>query len=434
MDRIRNFLLADDEAIEGLIEAIPDACYLKDGEGRWIAANSAAKRLFQLQQVAWRGLTDGELAELFPHMAYTYLKSMQDDALTWNAGKLLLFEKQFVDHVGTTCLYEVRKSPVFDKGGNRLGLVTLCHDKTAQRLAEQNMRITDAAFDLLEAIVITDADQQILRVNHAFTRMTGYTPEEVIGKTPAILKSGRHDASFFAAMWNSLLQKKVWRGEIWDKRKNGEIYPKWLTISAVADEKGNIRNYVGTFTDLSEQAEMKDAIRRLAFYDALTDLPNRRLLCDQLGNALANSYCSQHYGALLMLDLDDFKRINDTKGHAVGDQLLVEVARRLRQSVREEDTVARLGGDEFVVLLEFLSQDAEHAAQQAQVVAEKILREISRPYILSGTSCTTTVSIGISLFDLPDATSDELLKRADNAMYQAKSKGRNTLCFFTPEP
>lgn len=430
MDRIGKFLFADDRAIEGLIEAIPDACYLKDGEGRWIAANSAAKRLFQLQQVAWKGLTDSELAQLFPHMAHIYLKSMQDDALTWNAGKLLLFEKQYMDHTGSVCLYEVRKSPVFDKEGNRLGLVTLCHDKTAQRLVEQNMRMTDAAFDLLEAIVITDANQKILRVNPAFTRMTGYTPEEVIGKTPAIFKSGRHDASFYAAMWDSLLQKKAWRGEIWDKRKNGEIYPKWLKISAVIDEEGDVRNYVGAFTDLSDQAEMKDAIRRLAFYDALTDLPNRRLLCDQLGNALTNSSCSQHYGALLMLDLDDFKRINDTEGHAAGDQLLIEVARRLRQCVREEDTVARLGGDEFVILLEFLSQDAEHAVRQAQIVAEKVLREVGRPYVLSGTICNTTVSIGISLFDLSAATGDELLKRADSAMYQAKSKGRNTLCFF----
>ncbi len=433
MDRTENFLLADGKAMEGLIEVIPDACYLKDGEGRWIAANSAAKRLFQLEQVAWKGLTDAELAELFPQIAHTFFKSMQDDALTWNAGKLLLFEKQLIDYTGSACLYEVRKSPVFDKDGNRLGLVTLCQDKTTQLLAEQNMRITDAAFDLLEAIVITDANQQILRVNHAFTRMTGYTPEEVIGKTPAILKSGRHDASFYAAMWQVLLQKKAWRGEIWDKRKNGEIYPKWLKISAVTDEKGDIRNYVGTFTALSEQAEMKDAIRRLAFYDTLTDLPNRRLLCDQLGNALANSCCSQHYGALLMLDLDDFKRINDTEGHAVGDQLLIEVARRLKQCVREEDTVARLGGDEFVILLEFLSQDAEHAARQAQIVAEKVLREVSRPYVIADIICNTTVSIGISLFDLSGTTSDELLKQADNAMYQAKSKGRNTWCFFSQE-
>jgi diguanylate cyclase (GGDEF)-like protein len=228
-------------------------------------------------------------------------------------------------------------------------------------------------------------------------------------------------------------RKKIWQGEIWDRRKNGQIYLKWLTITAVIGPDGEVHNYIGTFTDLSEHKEAKEAIYRLAFYDPLTDLPNRRLLRDHMDLALSNCARSQHFGAVFMIDIDHFKFINDTKGHAIGDLLLIEVAQRLKSSVRDGDTVARLGGDEFVIMLEILSKDKNCAALQAESLSKKVMTAIERPFLIDGEELHCTLSIGISLFTIPASTSEEMLKRADVAMYQAKTAGRNTMRFFDPD-
>jgi len=422
-----------DEAFICLIEAIPDAILVKDGEGRFLVANKAAKTLFQLHGVDWQGKTDQELGAERPDMRTTHEICLADDEATWNAGKLLVFDERAIDTAGNVREYEVRRSPIFTKNGERKELVIIRREITDIKLAECNLRVADAAIESQEAIVITDANNRILRVNSSFTRLTGYSPEEVIGKTTAILKSGRHDKAFYQAMWETLAEKKFWRGEIWDRRKNGEIYPKWLTIIAVTGLDGKVHNYVAAFNDLSEDKAAKEVIHRLAFYDPLTDLPNRRLLHDRMDLALSNSARNLHYGAVFMVDLDNFKLINDTKGHAIGDLLLVEVAQRMKSCLREGDTAARLGGDEFVILLEFLSKDANQAALQAEVVSEKILKEINQPFLINGEELRCSLSIGISLFTMPTATSEDMLKRADVAMYQAKSAGRNTMRFFDPD-
>lgn len=306
-------------------------------------------------------------------------------------------------------------------------------DITAIKHSEDEIRIAATAFESQEGMIITDAGQRILRVNAAFTRISGYNLEDVSGRTPALFKSGRHDQAFYQAMWESIAAKGSWQGEIWNRRKNGEVFPEWLTITAVKNSSGRITHYVGALTDITLRKSAEDEIRNLAFYDPLTRLPNRRLLLDRLHQALASSARSGRQGALLFLDLDHFKTLNDTLGHDIGDLLLQHTAQRLATCIREGDTVARFGGDEFVVMLVDLSTIHEQSLVQAETIGEKILTALSQPYDLSGHEYRNTASVGVTLFSNHQATPLELLKEADLAMYAAKATGRNTLRFFAPE-
>ena len=301
-----------------------------------------------------------------------------------------------------------------------------------RKLTEANLRVAATAFEAQEGMVVTDADSVILRVNHAFTEITGYTAAEAIGQTPSLLRSGRHDPGFYRAMWESLLGCGIWKGEIWNRRKNGEVFPEWLTITAVKDGAGDITNYVATLTDITGRKAAEEEIRNLAFYDPLTQLPNRRLLMDRLHQALASSERSRRRGALLFIDLDHFKTLNDTLGHDKGDLLLQQVAQRLSTCVRASDTVARLGGDEFVVMLEELSEHSEEAVAQTRAIGEKILTTFNQPYMLAGHPHQSSGSIGIAPFCGHEESATALLKHADIAMYQAKASGRNALRFFEP--
>ncbi len=314
-------------------------------------------------------------------------------------------------------------------------------DREQRKLvAEQELRIAAAAFESQEGIFVTDVDNKILRVNKAFTEITGYCGEEVIGKTPAIWSSGYQDEAFYAQMWQAIAQDKYWQGELWNCRKDGEIYPQWLCITAINNEHGQVSHYVCTFTDISQRKAYEERISNLAFYDALTKLPNRTLLFERLASALNASQRNKTYGALMFLDLDNFKTLNDTLGHDRGDQLLIEVGQRLQGCVRITDTVARLGGDEFVIMLEDLSSSVTEATLQAQVVAEKIRATLAEAYFLTpATKQQATIeyyssgSIGFALFLGHESSIDELLKRVDLAMYQAKQAGRNTIRAFIPE-
>ena len=298
---------------------------------------------------------------------------------------------------------------------------------------EMELRVAAAAFESQQGMMITDAANVIVRVNRAFTEMSGYTAAEAVGQTPVFLRSGRHDPSFFAEMWERINQTGAWQGEIWARRKNGQIYPQWVTIKALKLDDGTVTHYVSTHTDITERKLAEEEITHLAFYDPLTQLPNRRLLLDRLQQALASSARSGFNGALLFLDLDNFKTLNDTLGHDKGDMLLQQVAQRLVGCVREGDTVARLGGDEFVVMLEGLSENAVEAATQAEILGEKILADLNRPYQLNGFENHSTPSIGVTLFCGHRHAIEELLKQADLAMYQSKTAGRNTLRFFDPK-
>jgi diguanylate cyclase (GGDEF)-like protein/PAS domain S-box-containing protein len=308
----------------------------------------------------------------------------------------------------------------------------IVQDITERKKAESELRIAATAFEAREGIIVSDIDGTILRVNSAFTNITGYTDKESVGKNPRILKSGRHTADFYVAMWEHIRLTGMWEGEIWSRRKNGEIYPEHLAITAVKNADGITTNYVGTFNDITLSKAAADEIKNLAFYDPLTHLPNRRLLLDRLRKALTSSSRSGRLGALLFIDLDNFKTLNDTLGHDMGDLLLKQVAQRLESCVREGDTVARLGGDEFVVMLEDLSKNAEEAAEQAKSVGNKILAALNQPYQLDIYDYRNTPSIGAALFNHQMQANDDLLKQTDIAMYQSKKAGRNTLTFFDP--
>ena len=304
-----------------------------------------------------------------------------------------------------------------------------------EKLADlsKDLRVAAIAFETQMAIVITDTTPKILRVNKAFEEITGYTAEEVIGHNPSILSAEKEPAAFYEEMWRELLGEGKWSGEVLDRRKNGETYPKWLTLTAVSAPDGAVTHYVGSFFDITDRKKAEQDIHQLAFYDPLTKLPNRRLLLDRLQQALAASARSGEYGAIMFIDLDNFKTINDTKGHECGDLLLIEAARRLQSCVRGGDTVARLGGDEFVVMLEDINGEMKQAVALTDEVGEKILAVLDQPYLIKEHELHSTASIGVNLFSGHSASADELLKYADIAMYQAKTAGRNTLRFFDPK-
>ncbi len=308
-----------------------------------------------------------------------------------------------------------------------------CHNITRRKQAEQALRVAAATFETHDGILITDLQANIIRVNRGFTKITGYTSEEVVGKNPRIMSSGRQDKAFYAAMWKKILDTGSWAGEIWDKRKNGEIYPKWMTITAVKNEHGETTQYVAIFSDITVRKQEEEEIRSLAFYDALTQLPNRRLFLERFNAALAASARYTNHGAILFIDMDHFKSLNDTLGHDYGDLLLIEVAKRIKSCVREIDTVARFGGDEFVVLLESIGGEREKASHKAGLVAEKIREALSLSYHLKEREFYSSPSIGISLYQGNNETIESLLRYADAAMYLAKDAGRNTVRFYAPD-
>ncbi|MEI8208377.1 MAG: CHASE domain-containing protein, partial [Methylococcales bacterium] len=320
-----------------------------------------------------------------------------------------------------------------DNNGNVRGVFAAARDITLRKQNEIELRIAATAFESQDGILVTDANRTILRVNSAFTTITGYLAEDVVGKTPRVLQSGKQEASFYAAMWKSINTTGAWEGEIWNRRKNGEVFLEHLTITSVKDPNGVISNYVATLTDITLRKEALDKIERLAFYDSLTGLPNRRLLQDRLTQALVLSHRNGRQGALLFIDLDNFKMLNDTLGHDMGDLLLQQIAQRLESCVRKGDTVARLGGDEFVVMLENLSSYTLDTMAQTKIIGHKILTVLNQPYRLGSHDYHSTPSIGVTLFTGHEQSNEELLKQADIAMYQAKSSGRNALRFFDPK-
>lgn len=299
------------------------------------------------------------------------------------------------------------------------------------RTKEADQRIAWVASE--EAMFITDAASVILRINRAFSDITGYAAEEAVGQTPRLLNSGCHDAAYFAEMHESLKHKGTWQGEILNRRKSGDVFPAFLKITAVKNTQGQLTHYVSTFTDTTSGKTVDDEIRYQTVYDPLTRLPNRALLLDRMKKALASATRGDRYGALLFIDLDNFKYFNDTLGYDYGDLLLKRVAQRLVSCVREGDTVSRLGGDEYVVMLDNLGDSRQESATQAKLVGEKLLAVLSQPYRLYSSTHHSTSSIGIALFTNNDDTVDDLLKRADLAMYQAKTTGRNTVCLFDPK-
>ncbi len=374
-----------------------------------------------------RGLTPANVGEL---ASYPLISLSVNDSL-YHARKL--FVDKHIRHLGVT-----------GDDGKLVGLITFAdilaniehqyvhHLREALRESQskleassQHLRLAAKAFEsTFEGIVVADANSRIESVNPAFTQITGYLPEDVIGKTPAILSSGRHDAAFYRDMYAALDANGFWQGEICNRRKNGEIYVEWLNINAVRDAEGRITNYVAVFSDFTSRKAAEEQIRFLAQHDALTKLPNRTLLRERLVRAVPHAQRNEKKLAVIFIDLDDFKKVNDSFGHAAGDHMLKTVAQRLTGCVRAEDTVARLAGDEFIIVLEEIA-----SAESVGPVVGKIRRALSEAMTFEGREMVITASIGISLFPDDGATPDDLLKKADLAMYAAKDLGRDTFRF-----
>jgi diguanylate cyclase (GGDEF)-like protein/PAS domain S-box-containing protein len=308
------------------------------------------------------------------------------------------------------------------------GIMRVQYDELQRSGAE--LRIAATAFEIQLSMVVTDANGIIIRVNRAFSEGTGYSPAEAVGKPLSLLRSGRHDEAFYATLWNDIRNIGSWQGEIWNRSKDGDVHPDWLSISAVLGPDGQITHYVATLIDISQRLAEEEKIKLLAFYDPLTMLPNRRLLQDRLHHALAASGRSGRHGGLMFIDLDHFKEVNDSLGHEAGDKLLEQVGERLKECVRQTDTVARWGGDEFVVMLEGLEADSALAREQLAAIAGKLHESLSRPYRLGTGERVNTPSIGVTLFNGQQASVSDLLRNSDTAMYQAKFAGRNRVSFF----
>ena len=308
------------------------------------------------------------------------------------------------------------------------GSIWVYADITARKEAEEKLRLSATVLEhIADGVMVVDADGIIVTVNPAFTQITGYTEAEAVGQHSSLTRSARHDAAFYQAMWDELKTSGFWRGEIWHQRKNGELYLEWLTISAVRDARAGTTHYVGVFSDITLVKESQEKLDHMAHHDPLTALPNRLLFHDRLQHALLRAARDQEQLAVLFIDLDRFKNVNDTLGHHVGDELLQKVAGQLAARLREGDTLARLGGDEFIVLLERI--DGEYGATQ---VAEKLMTMFEQPFTVAGHELFVTCSVGISLY--PDDALDlnMLIRNADVAMYQAKARGRNGYRFYAP--
>lgn len=356
-------------------------------------------------------------------------------------GESVACDYRFMHKNGSEVWIHDEQKPVhYQEDGKPRHVLCIWYDISRQKMLERELNIASHMFDSHEGIIITDANMVIQRVNPAFTRITGYSAEEMVGKIPEILNSGWQDAKFYRAMGQKIQRDGYWQGEIWNKRKNGEIYPEWSTITAIKDDTGNVTHHVATFYDITDSNGAEERIRILAFYDPLTRLPNRRLLQDRIDQAIAGSARSRQHGALLFLDLDRFKILNDTYGHNMGDQLLLEVSRRLQSCVREDDTIARLGGDEFVMILNKLDKYAAKANGQAKKLAEMIREALAKPYHLlvpfnqskAGITYHSSAGIGVVLFLGHESSTEELMKYAELAMYEAKHAGRDAVCIFDP--
>ncbi len=298
-------------------------------------------------------------------------------------------------------------------------------DITERKTTEEALRVAAVAFESTTAMMISDAKRRVLQVNHAFTKLTGYAAVEAIGKTSQLLRSGRHTDAFYHSMNDAVRDSGHWEGEIWNRKRSGEVYLDWLSITAVKDPRGVATHYVSVHTDITLRKHTEDEFRKLAFFDPLTALPNRRLLLDRLQQMLATRARNDQFGAVLFLDLDRFKQLNDEHGHDQGDELLIQVAQRLLVCVREVDTAARLGGDEFVLALAHLGTDEVQALSGAMAVVSKVRHAIAKPFELSRSEWTVTASIGVTLLDGSQMQPEEAIKQADEAMYAAKAAGRN---------
>jgi diguanylate cyclase (GGDEF)-like protein/PAS domain S-box-containing protein len=410
---------------EVLIQNLPEGVVLFDRQGLIISFNRSIPEIFAYSA---EDLKSRNIISILAKSDATESELAISTLTTFDIGNNSLTVKDLIGLRSDGGIFHMDLSVSILKQGDIVLYLGILRDTSDLKKSEKELGLASKVFEnMSEAIGVTDADNNYVSVNPAFTRITGFSEEEIIGRNPKLMASGRHEAIFYQNMWESINNYGYWQGEIWNRRKNGDVYPKWLSIVALRDAKERLQNYISVFSDISERKAADERIHFMAHYDALTNLPNRVLLHDRLLQALMTAPRRKTKVAILFLDLDRFKNINDTLGHSVGDLLLQSVAERLKSCVRSSDTVARLGGDEFIVVLPDLF-DEDHAA----TVAQKIIDSISNYFPIRDIELHTSTSIGISLFPDDGVANEELIANADVAMYRAKENGRNNYQFFTP--
>lgn len=416
-------IIAEKSHLKSLIRTLPDVVWLKDTQGVYLACNPRFEQFFGALEKEIIGKTDydfvdKELADFF----------RKHDQTVINTGQINVNEEWITfASDGHKELLETTKAPMFDAHLKLSGVLGVGHDITQRKEAEEKLELSASVFiHAHEGIMISDTNGTIIDVNNAFTVITGYTREEVIGKNPRILGSDRQPKEFYIIMWDDLIKKGNWYGEIWNRRKNGEVYAEMLTISAVYDSQGNALHYVALFSDISAAKEHEKQLQRIAYYDSLTALPNRVLLADRLHQAMTQSHRRGQPLAVVYLDLDGFKTINDTHGHDVGDQLLIALSDRMKQTLREGDTLARIGGDEFVAILVDLGNVAA-----SEPMISRLLLAAAQPVHLGDLILRVSASLGVTFYPQEEEfDADLLMRQADQAMYQAKVAGKNRFHVF----
>jgi len=411
---------------QAIIDTALDAVIQMDRQGRITGWNKQATHIFgwEYDEVIGRVLSETIIPENYRE---AHQKGMQR-VLQGGGSKVLdsRIEIEGLHKDGHILFVELAVTRI--KISEQLEFSAFIRDVSQRKREEEQLRLAAKVFESTsEAILITDVNNNIVALNEAFTNMTGYGLEDIYGQNPSLLSSGQHDDAFYWEMWQSINDDGIWQGEIVDKHKSGELYDKLMTINVVKNEQGALTHYVSISSDISERKEYDKNVHLLAYYDVLTGLPNRTLLRDRLGQMIASAHRGNGQFALLFLDLDRFKYINDSMGHSVGDKLLQSVAQRLESCVREGDTVSRIGGDEFIILLR------ETGEEGVGLVADKLLKSLATPFDLNGQMISTYASIGIALYPAHSTEIDVLMKNADAAMYSAKENGRNNYKFFTPE-
>ena len=412
--------------LRAITEAIPDTLLVLDEDGLYLEVTPSEKEAHSDDLTARIGQS---VHDVWPQSEAERFMAFIQQTLASDRPQRIEYTRQSADGIK---ILEGHSQRLDIQLNGKRAVVVLARDVTQRVDDEHELRIAAAAFETQQGMIITDEFNRILRVNQAFSTITGYSSKEAVGQRTSMLSSGRQSLAFYQSMWQQLKAVDLWQGEIWNRRKNGEIFPQWLSISAVRNIQGKVINYVASIDDNSERKAAEERIQHLAFFDGLTDLPNRRLLLDRLQHVLDGCVSSGECAALMFLDLDGFKNINDLHGHHIGDKVLCMVAARLNGAVRVSDTVARLGGDEFVVLLEHLNKQPEQAAMQVEHVTTLLLAKLAEPYQIGGLELHSSASIGVTLFNDKSYSIDELMQRADLSMYEAKAAGKHTVRFFDP--
>ncbi|WP_415896578.1 EAL domain-containing protein [Neptuniibacter sp. QD72_48] len=416
-------LEANVDLLDELLENSPSMIVIRDAEGQYLRANPAYLKFAGLASVDELQGDDSE-------------KGLPADVIraSRDGDTQVIQSKQ---HYSWELTYECDRQykslysecfPLFDDG-QLYAVCTITTDMSDRAEKDKALRLAQYIFETTnDGIIVTDKHNRIVEANSAFERVTGYSKEEVIGQAPNILNSHKQPTSFYEAMWKELEERGLWSGEIWNRKKDGQIYPEWLTVKAIKDEQDSVTGYFGVFTDISEQKKTEASLRNLAYYDSLTNLANRTFCKERLAHDMELSNRHKESLALVFIDLDFFKHVNDSMGHEYGDQLLVEAANRIREKVRSSDTVVRWGGDEFILILPGIFQ-----ANMALVIANNVLEELKRPFRLKNSDVFIGASIGIAMYPHDADSAETLIQHADAAMYSAKNRGRDQVCFFDSE-